>query len=58
MDIVTPKNSYRMGDKVIEATEERDLGVLIDDKLDFGKHINTIVTKANRVLGMINVSFA
>ena len=54
-----PKNSYRMGDKVLEATEEeRDLGVLIDDKLDFGKHINTIVAKANRVLGMIKVSFA
>ncbi|CAL4252811.1 unnamed protein product, partial [Meganyctiphanes norvegica] len=37
---------------------EKDLGVLIDHKLDFGKHIKTIVGKANRVLGMIRVSFA
>ena len=54
-----PRNSYRMGDTVLEATEEeKDLGVLIDDKLDFGKHIRTIVAKANRVLGMIKVAFA
>merc|ERR1712033_114749 len=54
-----PRNSYRMGDTVLEATEEeKDLGVLIDNKLDFGKHIRTIVGKANRVLGMIRVSFS
>ena len=48
-----------MGDTVLEATEdEKDLGVLIDDKLDFGKHIRTIVAKANRVIGVIKVAFA
>ena len=53
-----PKNSYNMGGRTLEETsEERDLGVLIDNKLDFGKHIKTIVGKANRVLGMIRVSF-
>ena len=53
-----PKNSYNMGGRTLEETsEERDLGVLIDNKLDFGKHIKTIVGKANKVLGMIRVSF-
>merc|ERR1711872_715775 len=48
-----------MGDRELEATEgERDLGVFIDSKLEFGKHIRTIVGKANSMLGMIRVSFA
>ncbi len=38
-------------------TEEKDLGVLIDDKLDFGKHIKDIVKKANRRLGLIKKGF-
>ena len=54
-----PKTTYSMGGSNLEETEEeRDLGVLIDNKLDFGKHIRTIVGKANRVLGMIRVSFS
>ena len=53
-----PKNPYRMGESILETTEEeKDLGVLIDNRLDFGKHIKTIVARANRVLGMIRVSF-
>ena len=48
-----------MDGKVLSTTEEeKDLGVLIDNKLDFGKHINSIVGRANRVLGMIRISFA
>ena len=48
-----PMNSYSMGGSNLEVTEEeRDLGVLIDNKLDFGNHIRCIVGKANRVLGM------
>ena len=54
-----PRRSYNMGDTNLQASEvERDLGVLIDHQLDFGKHIRTIVGRANRVLGMIRVSFA
>ena len=53
-----PKNPYRMGEATLGTTEEeKDLGVLIDNRLDFGKHIKTIVARANRVLGMIRVSF-
>ena len=54
-----PKNVYSMGNTTLNATEEeRDLGVIIDNKLDFGKHINTIVARANRILGLIRISFA
>ena len=54
-----PRGTYNMGDKQLEVTEEeRDLGVLIDRELDFGKHIRTVVGKANSTLGLIRVSFA
>ena len=38
-------------------SEEKDLGVLIDDKLNFRSHIKGIVGKANRVLGLIRIGF-
>ena len=54
-----PKSTYNMDGKNLEATlSEKDLGVLIDYKLDFGSHIKEIVGRANRMLGMIRVSFA
>ena len=53
------ERSYNMGDTNLQTTEEeRDLGVLIDHQLDIGRYIRTIVGRANRVLGMIRVSFA
>ena len=39
------------------ATEEKDLGVIIDDKLKFDKHTEAQVNKANKVLGLIRRSF-
>ena len=54
-----PKATYSMGGSNLQETEEeRDLGVIIDNKLDFGSHIRSIVGKANKVLGMIKVSFS
>ena len=54
-----PRNVYNMGGNELETTiAERDLGVTIDDKLDLGKHIKSIVAKANRMLGLIKISFA
>ena len=54
-----PKNVYDMGGTELETTNaERDLGVTIDDQLDLGKHIRSIVAKANRMLGLIKISFA
>ena len=33
-------------------TSIRDLGVLLDQKLEFADHVNLVVTKANRALGL------
>ena len=46
------------GSELAETREERYLGVLIDDQLNFDKHIRGIVNKANRMLGMIKIGFA
>jgi hypothetical protein len=39
------------------AHEEKDLGVVIDDKLSFDTHINTKINKANSMLGIIRRSY-
>lgn len=36
---------------------EKDLGILIDNKLKFDQHITSIVGKANRMVGLIRRSF-
>lgn len=38
-------------------TEEKDLGILIDDKLTFKQHIESTVNKANQILGVIKRNF-
>ncbi len=40
-----------------DSNGERDLGVLVDSELSFGKHITNIVNKANRQLGLIKRTF-
>ena len=44
-------------DKIPETRIEKDLGVLIDNKLSFSDHIAQAVTKANQILGLIRRSF-
>ena len=52
------KHTYTMGGTDLAVTsEEKDLGVLIDNKLNFRSHIKGIVSKANRVLGLIRIGF-
>ena len=47
-------SNYEMNNHVLHnSTEEKDLGVLFDENLKFQKHISTIVSKTNRVLGVI-----
>ena len=52
-----PSFSFSIGDQDIEMiTNTRYLGVQIDSKLNWDKHIDTIKTKANRALGLIKYS--
>lgn len=44
--------------EITEVCEEKDLGVLIDNKLKFSQHIHASVKKANRVLGLIKKTFS
>jgi len=54
-----PQFVYTLNNKLVQQVhEERDLGILFDDQLKFHANTSQVVSKANRILALINRYFS
>ena len=55
----TPEFEYKLCDTKLQATDkEKDIGVVVDNQLNFEDHMNEKINKANSIMGLIRRTFS
>ncbi|XP_076034509.1 uncharacterized protein LOC143021108 [Oratosquilla oratoria] len=52
-----PHGNYYMKEQLLEVGHEKDLGVIIDNRLNFSEYINMKINMANKITGLIRRTF-